>query len=54
MYRLQAREDWDLRLEMAWAYSPDEAQPKRILDGKELSHIWKLSFPTAFLPELPR
>lgn len=39
---------------MTWTYSPDEAQPKQTLDGKELSHILKLFVPAAFLPEPPR
>lgn len=36
---------------MAWAYYPGEAQPKLTLEGEELSHIQKLLFPAAFLPE---
>lgn len=39
-----------MRLEVAWAYALGEVQPKQILDGEEMSLIWKLSF---LLPSIP-
>lgn len=38
---------------MAWTYSPDEAQPKQTLDGRELSHILKLFVPLPSCLNLP-
>lgn len=53
MYILQPREGWELRLEVAWAYSLEEAQAEQTLGGKELSLIGNSVFPAAFLPEPP-
>lgn len=50
MNLLQPRGDWNMRLEVARAYALEEVHPKQILDGEELSLIWKPSF---LLPSIP-